>query len=122
MRRRLAAFAGEECRNGRGVRCAARGPVHHGERRGGGRSRRGSRADRWLDAVKKRGPILWIGPVLGGGKLIITSNDGRILAVSPANGAVMNAIDAGDPISVAPIIANGTLYVLTDAGDLKAYR
>ena len=87
-----------------------------------GRIRWLTQLDRWLDAVKKRDSILWIGPVLGGGKLIITSNDGRILALSPATGAVMNAIDAGDPISVSPIIANGTLYVLTDAGDLKAYR
>jgi outer membrane protein assembly factor BamB len=87
-----------------------------------GRIRWLTQLDRWLDAVKKRNPILWLGPVLGGGKLIITSNDGRILAVSPANGAIMNTIDAGDPISVSPIIANGTLYVLTDVGDLKAYR
>jgi len=87
-----------------------------------GRIRWLTQLDRWLDPAKKRDPILWIGPVLGGGKLIVTSNDGRILAVSPANGGVMNAIDVGDPISVSPIIANGTLYVLTDAGDLKAYR
>jgi len=87
-----------------------------------GRIRWVTQLDRWENVEKKRYPILWVGPILGGNKLIIASNDGRILAVSPSNGAIMNAIDAGDAISVAPIIANGTLYVLTDAGDLKAYR
>jgi len=87
-----------------------------------GRIRWVTQLDRWENVEKKRYPILWVGPVLGGNKLIIASNDGRMLAVSPANGAIMNAIDAGDAISVAPIIANDTLYVLTDSGYLKAYR
>ena len=87
-----------------------------------GRVRWLTQLDRWQDVEKKKNPILWVGPVLGGGKLIIASDDGRILAISPTNGEVMNAVDVGDPVSVSPIIANGTLYVLTDAGYLKAYR
>jgi len=87
-----------------------------------GRVRWLTQLDRWQDAEKKKNPILWVGPVLGGGKLIIASDDGRILAVSPTNGEIMNAVDVGDPVSVSPIIANGTIYVLTDAGYLTAYR
>jgi outer membrane protein assembly factor BamB len=90
--------------------------------RADGRIRWITQLDRWEKPEKKRDPILWVGPVLAGGRLIIGGTDGRLLALAPADGTIAEAVDAGDPISVPPIVSNGTLYVLTDAGDLQAYR
>ncbi len=87
-----------------------------------GRVRWLTQLDRFQNVVKKTDLILWVGPVLVGDRLIIASNDGRLLSISPMDGEVMNVIGVGDPVSVPPIVANGTLYVLTDAGDLKAFR
>lgn len=90
--------------------------------RNDGRVRWVTQLDRWEDPEKKKGGILWVGPVLAGNKLIVASSDERILALSPTSGEILNTVNAGDPVSASPIVANGTLYVLTDSGELRAYR
>lgn len=87
-----------------------------------GRVRWLTQLDRWENPEKKRDPILWVGPVLAGGKLILVSTSEKLISVSPLTGEIESTIDTDDPVSVPPIVANGTLYILTDAGDLRAYR
>lgn len=78
---------------------------------------------RWvtdLPALSKA--TTFTGPVLAGGRLIATSNDGQMVEVSAENGAIIRQSETGIETSVAPIIANGTLFILGDNGTLAAYR
>jgi outer membrane protein assembly factor BamB len=71
---------------------------------------------------KRKGPIEWAGPVLGGDRLILLSSNGRVLSVSPYTGQPIGQqpIPAGGYLE--PAIAGNTLYILTDDATLSAYR
>ena len=68
------------------------------------------------------GPIFWRGPVLAGGRLILTSSQGQIVYVNPADGSVQATVETRSAFSLPPIVANNTLYTLDDRGRLTAYR
>ncbi len=70
----------------------------------------------------KTGPINYSGPILGGGRLIVTASNGTITFVNPDNGAVQGQTGVKSSISLPPVIANNTLYVLDDDGRLHAFR
>jgi outer membrane protein assembly factor BamB len=78
---------------------------------------------RWGNEKKKEDPIFWVGPVLGGDRLIIASSASELEEVSAEDGR-----PRGVPLRlpgrafIAPIIAGGTLYILTDDATLAAYR
>lgn len=71
---------------------------------------------------KKGKPVLWQGPVLASDRLILTSSDGRMVAVSPYKGTLISQEKLTGPASLPPIVAGGTIYVLADDGKLSAYR
>jgi outer membrane protein assembly factor BamB len=60
--------------------------------------------------------------VLGDGRILAASSDGRLASINPANGEINEMIELDEAVSVAPVIANGTLYILTDEGSLIALR
>lgn len=62
------------------------------------------------------------GPVLAGGRLIVTGNDGSVIEVSPEEGKIIREWDSGLKSTTAPIIANGVLFIQGDNGTLAAYR
>ncbi|MGE3831492.1 MAG: PQQ-binding-like beta-propeller repeat protein [Parvibaculaceae bacterium] len=64
----------------------------------------------------------WAGPVLGGGRLLMVSDEGKLASVSAQTGQIVGTTDIGDKLYVAPIIANGTVYLLTDSATLIAMR
>jgi outer membrane protein assembly factor BamB len=70
----------------------------------------------------KNGPINYSGPILAGGRLIVTSTNGAITFVNPDNGAVEGRTSVKSSISLPPVAANNTLYVLDDSGRLHAFR
>ncbi|MFT6775486.1 MAG: outer membrane protein assembly factor BamB, partial [Paracoccaceae bacterium] len=78
--------------------------------------------DGYDDMEDRTDPITYAGPVLAGGKVWVTSSDGRLLSFDGVTGAPADAIDMPDGSVTGPIAAGGTIYVLTDAGDLLAYR
>ncbi len=77
---------------------------------------------RFRNVKKKKGPILWYGPVLAGGRLVLTNSRGEITSVSPTDGAVGQVIEAKTPFTLPPIVANATLYTLDQKGRITAYR
>ncbi len=82
-------------------------------------------AIRWvteLPRYKDEEPILFTGPILAGGRLILAGTDGRVFEINPENGEISSQWDAGETISIAPVIAGGTLYILANNGTLSAYR
>jgi outer membrane protein assembly factor BamB len=70
----------------------------------------------------KTGPIEYSGPILAGGRLIVTGTNGAMIFANPDTGAVEGQTNVGASISLSPVVANNTLYVLDDTGRLHAFR
>ena len=81
-----------------------------------------SQLPRYHKEKKKKGPIIWTGPILAGDRLIVASSEGQLANINPANGALQSQTKAGAPVYLPPIVANNTLYVLTNDGHLTAWR
>ena len=82
-------------------------------------------AIRWVKSLPRMEdgePLVFNGPVLAGGRLIVAGTDGRVIEVSPENGEIIREWDAGDTIIAPPIVANETLYLLSKNGTLTAYK
>ena len=84
---------------------------------------------RWLTQLPqfvkpkaKKGEIDYSGPVLAGGRLIVTGTSGGVVYVDPTTGSVLGQTNLGAPISLSPVVANSTLYILDDRGRLTAFR
>lgn len=75
------------------------------------------------EKIKKQDRIYaHYGPVLAGGKLIVTSSDGALRAFDPGSGALVGAGEIPGGAAAAPAVAGQTLYVVTRDGQLSAYR
>ncbi|MBD3762152.1 PQQ-binding-like beta-propeller repeat protein [Sphingomonadaceae bacterium G21617-S1] len=90
--------------------------------RNSGRIRWQTQLSRYKDVKKRNKPIGWSGPVLAGGRLIVTNTLGQIVNVSIDDGKIGTITKLGDTIYQAPVVADNTLLVLTDKGKLVAYR
>jgi outer membrane protein assembly factor BamB len=84
---------------------------------------------RWVKPIKsyvnadEAGTSLdWNGPVLAGGRLIITGPEGILLEVNPVDGSLIRRMQTGDTAVVTPVVANGVLLLLLADGTLVAYR
>jgi outer membrane protein assembly factor BamB len=74
------------------------------------------------DMEKRKHPVYWQGPVLAGGRLILTNSLGQIVEASPQDGRVLTTTAASDIVDVPPVVADGTLYILANDGTLTAYK
>jgi len=90
--------------------------------RNSGKIRWLTQLQRYKNDKKKNKPIGWSGPIVAGGRLILTNTQGEILNVAIADGAIGNGVRLGTTIYQAPVVADNTLLVLTDNGRLVAYR
>jgi outer membrane protein assembly factor BamB len=84
---------------------------------------------RWISQLrhyrsekKHKDPITWYGPVLAGGRLVLTNSLGEIAFASPDAGTVGQVIETKAPFSLGPVVANSTLYTLDQKGRITAYR
>ena len=71
---------------------------------------------------RRRGAFAHFGPVLAGGRLILTSTDGLLREIDPTTGALQRTIDLGAPAVSGPVVAGRTLFVVTEDGVLHAFR
>ncbi len=62
------------------------------------------------------------GPVLAGGRLIVTSSDGVIRSFDPVSGALLSQIALPGGAATGAVVAGGTLYVVSKDGQLHAFR
>jgi outer membrane protein assembly factor BamB len=90
---------------------------------------RGSGKIRWINqlpqferAKAKKGQIDYSGPILAGGRLIVTGSNGVIVNIDPASGSFQSQTRVGPGISLPPVVAGETLYVYADDGKLHAFR
>ena len=81
-----------------------------------------SKLQRYKNEKKKKKPISWYGPVLAGGRLVITNSRGAVWSVAPDEGTATEILDVGNDVSLAPIVANNILYILDDSGRISAFR
>lgn len=85
-------------------------------------------AIRWVTSLDKYEDddrdekILWSGPVLAGGRLLLAGTDGRLLEVVAETGEMLAQSRIGKSVSLAPIVADKTLYLLAEDGTLLAFR
>jgi outer membrane protein assembly factor BamB len=84
---------------------------------------------RWINQLpqyekpkSKKGDIEYSGPVLAGGRLILTSSNGQVIQVDPASGNFQSQFSVGAGVSLPPVVAGSMLYVLDDQGKLHAWR
>ncbi|HZU50653.1 MAG TPA: PQQ-binding-like beta-propeller repeat protein [Sphingomicrobium sp.] len=70
----------------------------------------------------KKGEIDYSGPILAGGRLVITGSNGALIYVDPTTGAFESQQNLGAPVSLSPVVANSTMYILDDRGRLSAFR
>ncbi len=82
-------------------------------RREDGRVRWAVQLPRFKDEKKSRHPLVWRGPVLAGGQLLVTGAHGQMLALSPADGKLIATVEIPENVTDAPIVAGGRLYMLT---------
>lgn len=90
--------------------------------RNSGRIRWMTQLQRYQNDKKKKKPLGWSGPILAGGRLIVTSTRGDIVNLAIENGKVGTSSKLGDTIYQAPIVAENMMIVMTDDGKLVAYR
>jgi outer membrane protein assembly factor BamB len=84
---------------------------------------------RWINQLPefshpkgKKGQLEYSGPLLAGGRLIVTGSTGVIVNIDPTTGSFQSQTNVGAPISLPPVVANSTLYVYDDNGRLSAFR
>jgi outer membrane protein assembly factor BamB len=76
----------------------------------------------FLKPKSKKGEIEYSGPVLAGGRLIVTGSNGALIFVDPATGAFQSQTRLPTGASLSPVVANSTLYIYDDRGQLNAFR
>lgn len=88
-----------------------------------GKIRWTSQLDHWRNDKKKTGQIFWNGPVLAGGRLVLTNSQGEIAYVSVADGKVQSTERAAKaPFSLPPVVANNMMFLLSSDGRLTGWR
>ncbi len=64
---------------------------------------------------------IWAGPVLAGGKLILTNTKGDIVFFNPTDGTESSKINHGESLTLSPIIVDGKLIVLSENATVAVY-
>jgi len=70
---------------------------------------------------KHKEPILWTGPVMVNGLLLLTNSEGEIALVDPVAGTIQATRKLEGPADMPPIAAGGLLVQLTRDATLTAY-
>lgn len=77
---------------------------------------------RYEDEEDREGRVSWVGPIMVGGRLVLASSIGQVIAVSPENGETVATADVGQPVFIPPIAANDQIYIVTDSARLVVLR
>jgi outer membrane protein assembly factor BamB len=70
----------------------------------------------------KKGRILWLGPIIAGGKLLIASSQGEAMSLSPQDGQVLETLKLPGAVFVSPIVYGEMAYFVTAHGELIAVQ
>ncbi len=67
--------------------------------------------EQYQDKENSKGRILWHGPVLASGNLILTSTRGDVLFVDAQNGETKQTLQVSEGIYLPPVVAHDKLYL-----------
>lgn len=87
-----------------------------------GRIRWVQQLDRFEDPEDLEDPIQWVGPVLGGDRLIVAGSHEEAVSISPYTGQLLGSIELPDSPAMAPVVADNTLFFLTNDATLVALK
>ncbi|MGE0753618.1 MAG: PQQ-binding-like beta-propeller repeat protein [Alphaproteobacteria bacterium] len=74
------------------------------------------------DETDKRDAILWNGPVMADGRLLLAGSNGQLVQVNAADGTLHRQVEMDDENTSAPVIAGGTLYLIDQQANLRALK
>jgi outer membrane protein assembly factor BamB len=66
--------------------------------------------------------LRWYGPVLAGGRLLLTGSNGQVLEVNPAAGDILRSWQVADGFSFPPVVSGEQIYFYDNSAVLHAYR
>lgn len=88
-----------------------------------GKIRWSTQLQHWKKPSKKTDMVFWSGPVLAGGRLVLTNSLGEIAYVAADTGKLESVVHAGKaPFTLPPVVANNTMFLLSGDGKLSAWR
>ncbi|WP_298281451.1 PQQ-binding-like beta-propeller repeat protein [Acidocella sp.] len=76
---------------------------------------------RYKKPATQKGPIVWAGPVLLNGALVVVNDQGEAALIDPVAGQVTRTAKLDGPADFIPVAANGLLAVLTRNAELAVY-
>ena len=74
------------------------------------------------DEERKKDPILWYGPVMANGQLILVGSHGQLIKIAATDGKVDSQLEVEEDIATAPVIAGGTIYLIDRDANLHALK
>lgn len=75
------------------------------------------------DKLSRRKQIhAYYGPILAGGRLVVTTSAGAVQSYDPASGRLVGSAELAGGAATGPAVAGGTLYVVSTRGELVAFR
>ncbi|MEL6567153.1 MAG: PQQ-binding-like beta-propeller repeat protein [Pseudomonadota bacterium] len=74
------------------------------------------------DMDDEKGRLSYSGPIVAGGRVIVVSSQGDMVAFDPQTGQPVDRIDLGERVYLEPIAVGEHLFVLTDDARLLAIR
>ncbi|HLS69513.1 MAG TPA: PQQ-binding-like beta-propeller repeat protein [Kiloniellales bacterium] len=77
---------------------------------------------RFRNPDRREGPVVWAGPLLAGGQLILTNSLGQLIFASPEDGSIRHTQSLSGAVLIQPAVVDGTLLLVTDGGQLLALR
>ena len=78
--------------------------------------------DRFKNENARKDRVVWTGPVIASGQLILASSDGQVVSIAPQTGEVTDTLKTGEKVFIEPIIAGGKVVLLSDDGKLITIR
>jgi len=65
--------------------------------------------------------IYHAGPVLAGGRLLVTGSLGTLWSLDPETGAISSTMDIPRGVVLPPVVADGRLVLIDDDGTIHVY-
>jgi outer membrane protein assembly factor BamB len=78
----------------------------------------------WAQALRNpagQEKVNWAGPLMAGGRLVLTNTNGQIVFVNPVDGKELETINHGDRMILSPVVVDGKLLILSDNATVTVY-